>query len=206
LLIPGCRERDPGVFVCATVHEYQHCRTLMTQGRIFGCRAGGAFDGGFAEPVAAEAGTYTLDLDSMATITVHRGERGLGKVKGRVHFELAFDPPQIGTGSWCLQRDRYLFYPTGPKGGLGEIDSTAECQAPITGTIEPHEDDILQAYDMCDSFAAWGTELQHHGELLAAALYHIGSAHPAFTSKYGSSTVIAPYLTVRAPFRVICRP
>ena len=29
VLIPGCHQREPGVFLCETVLEYQHCRTLM---------------------------------------------------------------------------------------------------------------------------------------------------------------------------------
>jgi hypothetical protein len=29
VLIPGCAPREPGVFYCESVHQFQHCRTLM---------------------------------------------------------------------------------------------------------------------------------------------------------------------------------
>jgi hypothetical protein len=205
MLIPGCQQREPGVFLCETVHEYQHCRTLMSAGKVFSCRAGLAFDGAFAEPIAAGPDAYALELRSTATMIVNQGQRGQGKVKGDARFELTFAVPSLGEPTWCLQRDRYIYFPTGPKGGLSEIDDTADCGAPITGSIAPHEDDLLQAYDTCDAFAAWGSELEQPIELLAAALFHIHSASPAFAQKYGSSEhIVAPYLTIRAPMQVRC--
>ena len=203
VLIPGCHQREPGVFLCETVHEYQHCRTLMHAGKVFGCRAGLAFDGAFAEPIAAAADDYELELRSTAKLTVEHGQRGAGQVKGNVRFEISFAVPSVGESTWCLQRDRYFYYPTGPKGGLAEIGDTTDCGEPISGTIVPHEDDVLQAYDMCDAFAAWGSELEQPIELMVAALFHVAGTNPTFTD--GSpSTIVAPYVTIRAPMQVSC--
>jgi len=206
VLIPGCHQREPGVFLCETAHEYQHCRTLMSVGRVFGCRAGLAFDGDFAQAIAASPDSYELRLQSTAVATVERGQRGAGTARGEVRFEVQFDVPPIGEGAVCLQRDRYLYHATGPKGGLAEIDDTSDCGAPVSGSIVPHEDDILQAYDICDSFAAWGEEIEQPIELLAAALFHVGFANSAFAREDGAAQrIVAPYLTVRAPMQVICK-
>ena len=207
VLIPGCHQREPGVFLCETVHEYQHCRTLMTAGKIFSCRAGLAFDGAFAEPLAAGPDDHELSVRSTAAVAVERGQRGAGQVRGQARFEVEFAVPATGEDSWCLQRDRYFYYPTGPKGGLAEIGDTQDCSAPIAGTIVPHEDDVLQAYDMCESFAAWGEELEQPIELMVAALFHVGAASGGFTStQESSSRIVAPYVTVRAPMTVRCEP
>ena len=202
VLIPGCHQREPGVFLCETVLEYQHCRTLMGEGKVFGCRAGLAFDGGFAEPVAAEAGDYELDVRSNAEMVVTHGQRGEAKVRGNARVEVTFGLPPLEAGDRCLQRDRYVYYPTGPKGGLGEIDDIDECGAPIQATVVPNEDDALQAYDMCDVFAAWGGEIEQPIELLVAALFHVDSSA---TFSDAGSRIVAPYVTVRAPMKVSCQ-
>ncbi|HEY7671532.1 MAG TPA: hypothetical protein VIC71_04885 [Gammaproteobacteria bacterium] len=205
VLIPGCHQREPGVFLCESVHEYQHCRTLMGAAKIFGCRAGLAFDGGFAEPVAPEPDDYELDVRSNAEMVVTHGQRGEAKVRGDARVKVAFAMPAVGEGAWCLQRERYVYYPTGPKGGLSEIDDAADCDAPIEATVVPNEDDALQAYDMCDVFAAWGGEIEQPIELLVAGLFHVSSASPTFTKDAAAGTrIIAPYLTVRAPMKVSC--
>ena len=195
-------QREPGVFLCETVLEYQHCRTLMGEGKIFGCRAGLAFDGGFAEPIAAEADDYELDVRSNAEMVVTHGQRGEAKVRGTARVEVTFGLPPLEAGDRCLQRDRYVYYPTGPKGGLGEIDDIDECDAPIQATVVPNEDDALQAYDMCDVFAAWGGEIEQPIELLVAALFHVDSSA---TFSDAGSRIVAPYVTVRAPMKVSCQ-
>jgi hypothetical protein len=202
VLIPGCHQREPGVFLCETVHEYQHCRTLMGAGKVFGCRAGLAFDGGFAEPIAAGPDDYELDVRSNAEMVVTQGRRGEAKVRGDAQVEVTFAMLPVNAGDLCLQRDRYVYYPTGPMGGLSEIDDLDECDAPIAATIAPHEDDALQAYDMCDAFAAWGGEIEQPIELLVAALFHVASS-AAFSEDAGTR-IVAPYLTVRAPMKVSC--
>jgi hypothetical protein len=177
----------------------------MRAGKVFGCRAGLAFDGGFAEPIAAGPDDYDLSVNSNAVVTVEQGKRGAGKVKGEARFDVEFALPPIGDGAWCLQRDRYLYFPTGPKGGIGEIDDISDCGKAISGSIVPHEDDVLQAYDMCDAFAAWGSELEQPIELLVAALFLVSSTAPKFTSRDGSgSSIVAPYLTIHAPMKVNC--
>jgi hypothetical protein len=204
VLIPGCHQREPGVFLCETVHEYQHCRSLMSTGRVFGCRAGLAFDGNFADPIAAGPDRHDLSVRSTAVVTVERGQRGAGVAKGDARFEIRFAVPDADRGA-CLQRDRYVYYSTGPKGGLAEIDDTRDCAAPISGVIAPHEDDVLQAYDMCEAFAAWGSELEQPIELLVAALFHVAPADPALAHRRGIvSSIVAPYFTIRAPMQVVC--
>lgn len=205
VLIPGCYQREPGVFLCETVHDYQHCRTLLHAGNVFGCRAGLAFDGGFAEPVAASPDNYELNLKSSGEITVERGQRGAGRIKGDARFKLSFAPPDE-PGMRCLQRDRYIYYPTGPKGGLAEIGDTAACDAPIEGRFAPHEDDLYQAYDLCESFDAWGDELDQPSELLVAALFNLGARPSIPNARSESATrIIASYLTIRAPTTVTCK-
>jgi hypothetical protein len=205
VLIPGCHEREPGMYLCETDYEYQHCRTLMKSGKVYGCRAGLAFADGFAKPIAAASDAYSLELRSSAAVTVEKGQRGEGKIKGDVRFEVSFALPKLDASVWCLQRERYLYHPTGPKGGIADIDDTQDCDVPITGSFAPHEDDLLQAYDLCDSFAAWGSELEQPIELLVAALYQVGSASPTFRSEHGASTVVAPYTTIRAPMKISCK-
>jgi hypothetical protein len=202
VLIPGCHQREPGIFLCETVHEYQHCRTLMGAGKVFGCRAGLAFDGGFAEPIAAGPDDYELDVHSNAEMVVTQGRRGEAKIRGDARVEVTFSIPPVGADTWCLQRDRYVYYPTGPKGGLSEIDDVSDCDAPIAATLGPHEDDALQAYDMCDVFAAWGGEIEQPIELLVAALFHVGPS--TLTQDSGATRIVAPYVTVRAPMKVSC--
>jgi hypothetical protein len=201
LLIPGCHQREPGVFLCETVHEYQHCRTLMGAGKVFGCRAGLAFDGGFAEPIAAEPDDYELGVRSNAEMVVTQGRRGEAKVRGDARVEVTFAMPHLEAGDRCLQRDRYIYYPTGPKGGSSEIDDVNECDAAIVASVAPHEDDALQAYDMCDAFAAWGGEIEQPLELLVAALFNVDSSG---TFSDAGTRIVAPYVTVRAPMKVSC--
>lgn len=204
-LMPGCHEREPGEYLCESDYDYQHCRALMRSGKVFGCRAGLAFADGFVEPVAARSGEYSLDVRSTADVAVERGKRGAGKIKGEVSFEVDFALPKLDDHVWCLQRERYLYHPTGPKGGIAEIDDTQECGEPIEGRFAPHEDDLLRAYDLCEAFAVWGSELEQPIDVLVAALYQVGSASPGFRSRHGASTTVAPYTTVRAPMKIHCK-
>ncbi len=203
-LIPGCHQREPGVYMCESEHEYQHCRTLMTLGHVYSCRAGMAFDGGFAEPVVPTGDQYDLRVRSNVEIRVARGSRGEGRSKGEANVEVRFDPPVADAGSICLQRDRYVYYPTGPMGGLGEIGGTDDCDEPVETEFIPHEDDMLVAYDMCDAFASWGGEIEHSIDIMVGALFHVAPVS-ASTSLPEPPVVIAPYLTVEAPVRIECR-
>lgn len=206
VLIPGCHQTDPGVFLCETDHDYQHCRTLMRSGQVFSCRAGLAFDGGFAEPVAARPGSYVLDVDSSAEVRVEQGKRGEGRIRGKADLRISFDQPTLEYASWCLQRDSYVYHPTGPNGGLADVGDTAECDAPIRASYEPSEDDLLRAYDLCTSVGAWGDEIVDSIDVLVAALFYIDSASPQFRAEHGNkAAVIAPYRTVEAPLRIQCR-
>jgi len=205
LLVPGCYQTEPGILLCGTVHEYQHCRTLLAAAKVAGCKAGLAFDGAFAQPVAAAAGSFDLDLNSRATATVSRDRRGEGRVRGKVSYRVRFEVPlQSALAETCLQRDRYVYYPDGPRGGLSEIDNTSDCSAPIEGAFEPHEDDLLRAYDLCMGHRAWGETITDSVELLVAGLYHL-SAKTAADGVAGSARIVAPYTTIRAPFSITCR-
>jgi len=207
LLVPGCYQTEPAVLLCGTVHEYQHCRTLFAAGKVLGCRAGLAFESAFASPVAALEDSYELDLQSSAAATVSQGRRGDGRLRGDADFSVSFaipvDPAMTET---CLQRNRYIYYPSGPQGGLAAIDETDECGQPVEGAFEPHEDDLLRAYDLCEARRAWGSEIEGSIELLVAGLYHLSAtAAPDGVAATGSTRIVAPYLTIRAPLAINCR-
>ena len=206
LLVPGCHQWEPGILMCETVHEYQHCRTLLRDGKVLGCRAGLAFDGAFAQPRAASPGTYELSLRSRVSATVRQNERGEGRLKGEARYEVVFDTPSSGTaGGACLQRDRYIYHPTGPMGGLSTIDDTADCDQPIEGRFAPNEDDLLRAYDYCEARNAWGSKIEIATDLMVAGLFHFTSTTAAEMLGHGSSTIIAPYITLSAPMIVDCK-
>lgn len=206
LLVPGCHQWEPGILQCETVYDYQHCRTLLGDGKVLGCRAGLAFDGAFAQPRAASPGTYDLSLRSRVRATVHENRRGDGRLKGEARYEVEFDIPEYGAaGGTCLQRDRYVYHPTGPKGGLSTIDETADCDEPIEGRFAANEDDLLRAFDYCDARHAWGSKIEITTDLMVAGLFHFVSPTASEVPEPGSSTIIAPYLTLYAPMIVDCK-
>jgi hypothetical protein len=206
VLIPGCSEQANGVFECESVLEYQHCRTLMISRMVPSCRAGLSLQEAFAVPRAASPDEYELEIDSRAKVIVSRGVRGFGQIRGQARVSLTIDPPESGDSAWCLQRDRYVFYPTGPMGGTSEIGESAECSEPIEFSFEPHQDDLIRAYDLCDTFAAWDSELEDSIEILAAGLFQIRSANPEFIARHPTGgAVIAPIVVVEAPLTVDCR-
>lgn len=197
VLIPGCHHRSMGDFLCETVRDYQHCRSLLRDGKVVGCRAGLAFDGGFAEPAAAPAGSYDVRVRSSAEATVYRGRRGEGELDGDVRFEVEFAEPATAPGTVCLQRDRYVYYPTGPEGGLSEIGATDDCDEPVEGSFAPHVDDLLHAFERCRAADAWGSRIEQPIEVMVAGLYHLRSAT--------ETRIVAPYVNVEASMRVSCR-
>ena len=206
VLIPGCSQREPGVFLCESTLEYQHCRTLMIARLIYSCRAGLAFDGGFAQPHAADPATYELAVDSDAMVRVRFGDRGFGQIKGEADVELTIQPPIEAEGAWCLQRDPYIYFPSGPMGGMSEIGEPTDCDEPIEFSFEAHEDDLLRAYDLCDSFSAWGLEIEDSIDILAAGLFQVRSTSSEFTeTDPDGAAVIAPFVRVEAPLTVDCR-
>ena len=204
--LPGCSQREPGVFLCETAHDYQMCRSLLQSGQVYGCRAGMAFASGFAKPVSISTGEADLSVDSNAVATVHRDRRGRGKLRGDVEFQMLIPVPDVSQEMMCLQRDRYVYYPTGPMGGLSGIEQTGDCEDPVRGEFEPHEDDLLRAWDLCAAENAWGHEIEQPIEVLVAGLFHFIDADIAGTIKGATAApnIIAPYATVRAPMRVRC--
>lgn len=206
VLIPGCSQVDPGVFSCESVLEYQHCRTLMISRMVHSCRAGLAFEAGFAEPRAAASEDYELEVNSKAKVRITPGDRGFGQIRGDADIEITFQPPMDGDEASCLQRHRYVFYPTGPMGGMSEIGEATDCEDPIEFSFKPHGDDLLRAYDLCDSFAAWDSEIEDSIEILVAGLFQIRSASPDFVESYPSGgAVIAPFVSIQAPLTIDCR-
>jgi len=207
LLVPGCHQREPGMLLCETIHEYQHCRTLLREGTVLGCRAGLAFEGAFAQPRAVGPGTYELSLRSRASATVYQGRRGEGRLRGQARYEVRFAiPEERAPGETCLQRDRYAYHPTGPEGGHFLIDGTDVCDEPIAGAYEPHEDDLLRAYDLCSARGAWGERVEISTDLLVAGLFQFGAAPVSEAASDGNPTyIIAPYITLLAPMRVDCK-
>jgi hypothetical protein len=189
------------------VHEFQHCRTLFAAGKVLGCRAGLAFDGAFATPLAAAPESYELTLRSSASAAVDRGRRGQGRLRGEANFSLRFDVPTAGDAAEvCLQRDRYIYHPNGPSGGLSELGATESCERPIEASFKPHADDLLSAYDQCEARQAWGSEIEGVTEVLAAGLFYLAAPSRDGNDRGGETTnIVAPYVTIRAPLAIDCR-
>lgn len=206
ITLPGCSQREPGIFLCESIHDYQLCRTLYQSGQVFGCRAGVAFASGFAKPVAVNSAEAELSVESNAVATVRLDRRGRGKLRGDVEYELSLPMPEVSHEQLCLQRDRYVYYPTGPMGGMSGIEQTDHCDEPLRGEFEPHEDDLLRAYDMCAAENAWGHTIEQPIEVLVAGLFHYVDADIAGTIKGATAVpnIIAPYTSVRASMRVNC--
>lgn len=205
VLIPGCAPSGPGVFVCDSMSEYQHCRTLMIGQLVHSCEADLDFDAGFAVSRPAEPDEYSVEVESDARIRVVRGDRGNGQIKGEAEIELVMRVP-VDEAAWCLRRESLVYYPTGPEGGLSDIGEPADCSEPISVDFEPHEDDLFRAYDLCESFAAWGMNIDDSVDVRLAGLFHIRSASPDFIARYGSGVaVIAPHIEVAAPLSIDCR-
>jgi len=205
VLIPGCTPVSAGVFVCESRYQYQHCRTLMFSSMVYSCLAANPLADGFAEGRPAARGDYSVAVESNARVRVTRGDRGFGQARGEADVVLTIDPPRDVAGGSCLQRDRFLFYPTGPEGGVSDIDDTAACDAPMEFSLRPHEDDIVRAYDACEEFSAWGGELEESIEIVAAGLFHMQSDDPGFLARYQSGVaLLAIYVTVAAPLKIDC--
>lgn len=207
LTVPGCHQSEPGVFMCETVHDYQHCRTLYRSGKVFGCKAGVAFSSQFATPTSADPSSYDLDVESTAIATVQYGQRGHGRLRGEAKFNLAFSESPVPADKFCIQRDRYVYHSTGPMGGMSGIEEAAPCDQAIAGSFEPNEDDLIRAYDLCNGQDAWGGSVEQSIDLLVAGLYHVADAGVVDRAWLSADDidVLAPYVTVRAPMTVRCR-
>lgn len=206
VLIPGCDPLRPGVFDCESVHQYQHCRTLMFSSMVHSCRIEPRTEIGIAAIRQAAADEIELTIDSNARVRIDRGMRGFGQARGEAEVELALSVPAEFSAATCLQRDRYSFEATGPDAGFAEIDDTAACDKPLEFSFKPHEDDVVRAYDICETFAAWGDEIEDSIELLAAGLFHLRSDDPAFEAEYpGGMAIVASQVTVEAPLTIDCR-
>lgn len=205
--LTGCRQRAAGAFVCDTLPAYHRCRKALEAGRVFACRANRAFLNQAVRPQAVAPGDYALRLNSTASATVYRGRRGKGKLKGEARFEIRFSAPKINKLDWCVERERYVYHPTGPQGGTGKVDDREQCKAPIEGRLVPQHDDLLAAYDACRRRDAWGRRLRQPMEILVAGLYHIGSARPNFVPGRAAdhTEVLAPYVVLKAPMSVTCK-
>jgi hypothetical protein len=119
---------------------------------------------------------------------------------------MRFDLPQNITGAWCLQRDPFIYFATGPKGGTSQIGEPDQCEEPIEFSFAPHDDDLLRAYDLCENFGVWGEELEDTIEVLASTLFHVRSASPDFVARHPDGiAIVAPYATVEAPVTIDCR-
>jgi hypothetical protein len=198
LLVPGCSQHEPGVFVCGSMDEYQHCRTLMISRMIHSCHADLAFADVVARPVAVAASAFELAVESDAIVRVQPGVRGRGQIKGDASLEVSFATPVAAEGRECLERTSYVYWPTGPDGGTAELGKADDCDAPIELRVTAHRDDLLRAYDLCETFAAWGFEIEDSIDVLVAGLFRFGS------SGQPSGDVQAPYSEVSAPLTIAC--
>lgn len=205
--VPGCRQVAPGRMLCGMIQDYQHCRTLLVSSMVDSCRIEVAFSSGAIEPRAAEPGTFELSVESDARVRIDQKQRGFGQARGNASVELLFElPEEAAPPAWCLQRSQYLYFATGPDGGLPEIEDAESCDKPLTFSFRAHSDDMTRAWDLCETFAAWGEDLEDSMEIMAAAVFHIRSSAPEFNARYreGAAT-IARYLTVTAPLTIECR-
>lgn len=205
--VPGCRLVAPGRMLCGMLQDYHHCRTLLISSMVESCRIEVAFSSGAIEPQAAEPGTYELTVESGARVIIQQDERGFGQARGSASVDLLFDlPTEAAPPAFCLQRSQYLYFATGPEGGLPDIKDAEPCDKPLTFSFKAHSDDMTRAWDLCETFAAWGEDLEDSMEILAAAVFHIRSSAPEFNARYpeGAAT-IARYITVTAPLTVECR-
>jgi hypothetical protein len=205
--VPGCRQVSPGRMLCGMLQDYHHCRTLLISSMVASCRIGVAFSSGAIEARAAPPGSYDLTVESSARVIVKREERGFGQARGSAAVDLRFDLPVEATPpAWCLQRDQYLYFATGPEAGLPEIEDSEPCDVPLSFRFNAHSDDMTRAWDLCETFAAWDEELEDSTEIMAAAVFHIRSEAPEFAARYpGGAATIAPYIIVKAPLTIDCR-
>ncbi|MGD8339269.1 MAG: hypothetical protein PVH89_00725 [Gammaproteobacteria bacterium] len=199
VMVPGCSQREPGVFVCASIDEYEHCRTLMFSRMIHSCRADRAFADVAAEPRAAAAGEYEISVESDAVIRIRPGVRGSGQVKGDARIQIQFELPAGAERAVCRERRSYVYFPTGPDGGQGDVGKADDCDVPVEVSVEAHGDDVLRAYDLCETFAAWGLEIEDSMEVLVAGLFRLG-----LDGRSSVEDVIAPYSLVEAPLTIEC--
>jgi hypothetical protein len=205
LLMPGCSQRVSGVFVCDSIIEHEHCRTLMISRMVYSCRIEAPFAGEPVEPHAAAPEEYRLQVDSSAEVRVTRGSRGFGRIRGRAAVELAYPWP-AGTGDIvCVARRIRIYAMTGPDGGSSELGEPAPCEEPMEFRFEPHKDDLLRAYDLCDAFAAWGDGLEDSIDVLAAVMFEVRPSAAAGSSSGGRSASVAPFVIVTAPLAIDCR-
>jgi hypothetical protein len=207
IVVPGCSQLEPGVLLCHSVPEYQYCRSLLQDGYALGCRAKLGLDGAIAELHEAPADSYELSLRARASVTINQGNRGDGRVRGETRYDVTFAIPEHTEATEsCLQRDRYEYHQTGPSGGSSNIYESADCDEPIEGSFSPHEDEILRAYDLCESRRAWGTKIEATTERIVAGIFHFSAVTASSVSDgAAASRSVATYLAIAAPLEVICR-
>jgi hypothetical protein len=159
--VPGCRQVALGQMLCGMIQDYQHCRTLLVSSMVDSCRIEVAFSSGAIEPQAAEPGSYELTVESGARVVIQQDERGFGQSRGSASVELIFAlPVEAAPPAWCLQRSQYLYFATGPEAGLPDIKDAEPCDKPLTFSFRAHSDDMTRAWDLCETFAAWGEDLE----------------------------------------------
>lgn len=207
LVVPGCSQFEPGVLLCHSVPEYQHCRSLLQDGYVLGCRARLALDGAIADLREATTDSYELSLRARASVTINQGRRGDGRVRGETRYNVTFAIPENTEATEsCLQRDRYEYHQTGPSGGSSKIYESADCDESIEGSFSPHEDEILRAYDFCEARRAWGTKIEATTDRIVAGIFHFSAvAELSDSGGAAASRSVATYLAIEAPLEVICR-
>ncbi len=204
---PGCSQLEPGVLLCQSAPDYEHCRTLLEAGYVLGCRAALGLDGAVTGLRQAASGSYKLSLRARASVTVDRRSRGDGRISGETRYRVTFAiPERADLEETCLQRDRYEYHQTGPLGGWSEIHEADDCDEPIVGRYSPHEDDLQYAYGLCEGRRAWGTRIEATTDLVVAGVFHFTQATASSGAGHaGASRSVAPYLAIRAPLQVTCR-
>ena len=201
-----CSQLEPGVLLCQSAPGYQHCRTLLEAGQVLGCRAALGIDGAVVGLHEATSGSYELSLRARASVTVKRRHSDDGRIRGETRYRVTFAiPERTDIAETCLQRDRYEYHQTGPKGGSSEIYETDDCDEPIEGRFSPHEDDLRYAYGLCEGRRAWGTRIDATTDLIVAGIFHLTEVTAsAAAAGAAASRSVTPYLAIRAPLQVNC--
>ena len=206
LVVPGCTQFEPGVLLCETLENYDHCRGLLQEG--YGLRCLAALDLDAAVPTLEEAqpGSFDLSLSGRASVTVRHGYRGQGEIRSTIRYRANFEIPGHGQGlENCVQRDQYEYHQTGSEAGRASISPTDNCDKPLEGRISPNDDDLLYAYDLCEVERAWGGEVENSSDLIVASIFHFSAATAsAERGDASESRTVAPYLSIRAPVAITC--
>jgi hypothetical protein len=206
LVVPGCTQHEPGVLICQTLEHYDHCRGLLQEGYGLRCLAALNLDEAVANLEEARSGSFDVSLRGRPTVTVDRGQRGEGELRGTARYRVDLEIPDHAGGlENCVQRDQYEYRQTGPDAGVSSTRPTDNCHESLEGRFSPNEDDLLYAYDLCEVERAWGREIESRSDLILVSVFHFSAATASADDRApNESRTVAPYLPISAPIDIVC--